>query len=190
MEVRYIEIKTSPAGQIIRAYTPEQYKKEMARRKNATARARKLTRLQERVGAVLAMLGFLMLLGAGGMCEIGQIIGYGLAGLFLFVFGVWLAHGFYGQADKAEWLREPYKDMTLAARRARESRWKAKTCSRVVHPRFGEVIVPHTSNYAAMLNAAEYWGCDWLEIIDDVEVWAVGPDAVPVKMPRHERNGR
>lgn len=26
----------------------------------------------------------------------------------------------------------PYKDMTLAARRARESRWKAKTCSRVV----------------------------------------------------------
>ena len=100
MEVRYIEIKTSPAGQIIRAYTPEQYKKEMARRKNAAARARKLTRLQERVGAVLAMLG------AGGMCEIGQIIGYGLAGLFLFVFGVWLAHGFYGQADKAEWARE------------------------------------------------------------------------------------
>ena len=78
----------------------------------------------------------------------------------------------------------------IYARRARESRWKAKTCSRVVHPRFGEVIVPHTSNYAAMLNAAEYWGCDWLEIIDDVEVWAVGPDAVPVKMPRHERNGR
>ena len=44
MEVRYIEIKTSPAGQIIRAYTPEQYKKEMARRKNAAARARKLNR--------------------------------------------------------------------------------------------------------------------------------------------------
>ena len=106
MEVRYIEIKTGPAGQIIRAYTPEQYKKEMARRKNAAARARKLTRLQERVGAALAMLGFLMLLGAGGMCEIWQIISYGLAGLFLFVFGVWLAHGFYGQDDKAEWLRE------------------------------------------------------------------------------------
>ena len=28
MEVRYIEIKTSPAGQIIRAYTPEQYKRK------------------------------------------------------------------------------------------------------------------------------------------------------------------
>lgn len=61
---------------------------------------------------------------------------------------------------------------------------KQRLGSRVVHPRFGEVIVPHTSNYAAMLNAAEYWGCDWLEIIDDVEVLAVGPDAVPVKMPR------
>ena len=101
MQVRYIEIKTSLEGQTIKAYTPAQYKKEMTRRKNAAARARKLTRLQERVGAVLAML-----LGAGGMCEIGQIIGYGLAGLFLFVFGVWLAHGFYGQADKAEWARE------------------------------------------------------------------------------------
>ncbi len=106
MEVRYIEIKTSPAGQIIKAYIPAQYKKERTRRKNVAARARKLNRLQERVGAVLAMLGFLVLLGAGGMCEIGQIIGYGLAGLFLFAFGVWLAHGFYGQADKAEWLRE------------------------------------------------------------------------------------
>ena len=52
------------------------------------------------------------------------------------------------------------------------------------------MIVSFTSNYADMLNAAEYWGCDMLEIIDDVEVWAVGPDAVPVKMPRHERNGR
>lgn len=65
----------------------------------------------------------------------------------------------------------PYNDMTLAARRARESRWNAKTCARVVHPRFGEVIVPHTSNYAAMLNAAEYWGCDWLEMnmeLDDL----------------------
>ena len=114
MQVRYIEIKTSPEGQTIKAYTPAQYKKEFPWLKevdslalaNAAARARKLTRLQERVGAVLAMLGFLMLLGAGGMCEIGQIIGYGLAGLFLFVFGVWLAHGFYGQADKAEWARE------------------------------------------------------------------------------------
>lgn len=53
MQVRYIEIKTSPEGQTIKAYTPAQYKKEMTRRKNAAARARKLTRLQERVGAVL-----------------------------------------------------------------------------------------------------------------------------------------
>ena len=47
MQVRYIEIKTSREGQTIKAYTPAQYKKEMTRRKNAAARARKLTRLQE-----------------------------------------------------------------------------------------------------------------------------------------------
>lgn len=56
MQVRYIEIKTSPEGQTIKAYTPAQYKKEMTRRKNAAARARKLTRLQERVGAVLLLI--------------------------------------------------------------------------------------------------------------------------------------
>ena len=123
MEVRYIEIKTSPAGQIIRAYTPEQYKKEMARRKNATARARKLTRLQERVGAVLAMLGFLMLLGAGGMCEIGQIIGYGWPGCSCSFSACGWPTGFTGRPTRRSGCVNPYKDMTLAARRARESRW-------------------------------------------------------------------
>lgn len=53
MEVWYIENKTSPEGQIIRAYTTEKYKKEMTRRKNAATRACKLTRLQERVGDTL-----------------------------------------------------------------------------------------------------------------------------------------
>ena len=170
MEVRYIEIKTNWRGKSLEPIPRSSTKKGNGPAGNATARARKLTCLQERVGAVLAMLGFLYAAGRWRYVRDRQIIGYGLAGLFLFVFGVWLAHGFYGQADKAEWLRESVYDMTLYARRARESRWRAKTCSRVVHPRFGEVIVPHTSNYAAMLNAAEYWGCDWLEIIDDVEV--------------------
>ena len=71
-----------------------------------------------------------------------------------------------------------------SVRRAREERWRVRGRARVVHPKYGAVVVPHRSNYAALLNAAEYWGCDWLEIIDDVKVWAVGPDAVPVKMPR------
>ena len=149
MEVRYIEIKTSPEGQTIKAYTPAQYKKEMTRRKNAGR------------SSVTAW--------PGCSCSFPA---YGLP------------TGFTDRPTKRSGRVNPYKDMTLAARRARESRWNAKTCARVVHPRFGEVIVPHTSNYAAMLNAAEYWGCDWLEIIDDVKVWAVGPDAVPVKMPR------
>lgn len=121
MEVRYIEIKTSPAGQIIRAYTPEQYKKEMARRENATARARKLTRLQERVGAVLALFGFLMLLGAGGMCEIGQIIGYGLTGLFLFVFGVSCMCGKHGVLTLSE------RTTGQTGRKALALKWTATT---------------------------------------------------------------
>lgn len=87
MEVRYIEIKTGPAGQIIRAYTPEQYKKEMARRKNAAARARKLTRCRSVSVPRLPCWGSLCCWALAVCAEIGQIIGYGLAGLFLFVFG-------------------------------------------------------------------------------------------------------
>lgn len=105
MEVRYIEIRNTPAGQTIKVFTPEQHEKEMARRKAAARHARKMNRLQECAGTVLALLGFLMVLGAGGACEMGQIIGYGLAGVLLFAFGVWLAHGFYGQEHKAEWAR-------------------------------------------------------------------------------------
>ena len=163
MEVRYIEIKTSPAGQIIRAHSPSQ-----AVRSTASLCCWAL--------AVCARSGRSSVMDWPGCSCSFSACGW--------------PTGFTGRPTRRSGCVNPYKDMTLAARRARESRWKAKTCSRVVHPRFGEVIVPHTSNYAAMLNAAEYWGCDWLGIIDDVEVWAVGPDAVPVKMPRHERNGR
>lgn len=59
-------------------------------------------------------------------------------------------------------------------KRARETRWNAKGRSRVVHPKYGAVVVPHSSNFTALLNAAEYWGCDWTEI-RDAEVWAAGP---------------
>ena len=50
--------------------------------------------------------------------------------------------------------------------RERVRRWKARGRAKVVHPKYGQVIVPHSSNYAAILNAAEYWGCDWTEIRD------------------------
>ena len=66
-----------------------------------------------------------------------------------------------------------------AAARAREERWRAAGRSRVVSQKYGEVVVPHGSNLAALMNAAEVWGCSWTDI-RDAEVWAADPGAVPV----------
>ena len=69
-----------------------------------------------------------------------------------------------------------------AAERAREHRWNAPGRSRVVHPAHGTIVVPHSSNLAAIMNAAEVWRCDWAEIMD-AQVWAAEPGDVPAKMP-------
>lgn len=53
-----------------------------------------------------------------------------------------------------------------SVRRAREERWRVRGRARVVHPKYGAVVVPHRSNYSALLNAAEYWGCEWTDIRD------------------------
>ena len=72
--------------------------------------------------------------------------------------------------------------LAAAGKRSRESRWSAPGRSRVVHPAHGTVVVPHASNLAAIMNAAEVWRCDWAEITD-AQVWAAEPGDVPVKMP-------
>ena len=41
-----------------------------------------------------------------------------------------------------------------AVARARFHRWQAPGRSRVVHPAHGSIVVPHTSDLAAILNAA------------------------------------
>ena len=66
--------------------------------------------------------------------------------------------------------------------RARLGRWGAKSMAKVVHPTRGTVVVPHHSNLAALMNAAEVWGCSWMEI-RDAKVWAADPGAAPVPMP-------
>lgn len=71
-----------------------------------------------------------------------------------------------------------------AENRARTHRWQAPGRSRVVHPAHGSVVVPHVSNFAAILNAAEVWGCDWVKILD-AEVWAADPSEPAAKMPLH-----
>lgn len=69
-----------------------------------------------------------------------------------------------------------------ARERTRAERWNARGRSRVVHPKYGEVVVPHSSNLAAVMNAAEYWECDW-STITDAKVWLAGPGDGPVALP-------
>ena len=69
-----------------------------------------------------------------------------------------------------------------AVEREREHRWNAPGRSRVVHPDHSTVVVPYFSNLAAIMNAAEVWRCDWVEIMD-AQVWAAEPGDVPAKMP-------
>jgi len=70
--------------------------------------------------------------------------------------------------------------------RSRRERWEPKSLARVTHPAHGSVVVPHRSNLAAILNAAEVWGCDWMEI-KDATVYVAEHGAVAAKMPIHIR---
>ena len=66
--------------------------------------------------------------------------------------------------------------------RARIERWSAKGTARVTHPARGTVVVPCSSKLAAIMNAAEVWRCDWMEI-RGAEVRAAKPGDLAVKMP-------
>lgn len=85
-----------------------------------------------------------------------------------------------GHGERMEWDLSRETTHNAAARRARIHRWRVPGRSRVVHPAHGSVVVPHASNLAAVMNAAEVWGCDWTEI-RDAKVWAApGEKAVPM----------
>lgn len=81
-----------------------------------------------------------------------------------------------------------YETHQAATQREREQRWNAPCRAKVVHPKYGSIIVPHCSNFAAILNAAEYWGCDWLEVINAEVWWARPEDGQAVTMPEIYRN--
>lgn len=67
---------------------------------------------------------------------------------------------------------------------AREQRWRAPARSWVSHPKFGSVIVPHASNLAATMNAAEFWNCDLMEIISEAKVDWIPQNQGPLRRPR------
>ena len=64
-----------------------------------------------------------------------------------------------------------------AKKLARRHRWEFPGKVRVVHPKYGEVIVPGASPFAAIQCAAEKWKCDWAEITD-AKVWALDSPSV------------
>lgn len=77
--------------------------------------------------------------------------------------------------------------------RARLERWSAKGTARVTHPERGTVVVPCSSNLTAIMNAAEVWRCDWMELrgaevraAEPGDVAAVGPPqaALALKAPQ------
>lgn len=79
-------------------------------------------------------------------------------------------------------MHNPVSKVSLEAeRRAREDRWNAKGTARVEHQKYGSVIVPHSSNFAAVRNAAEFWGCDWLEVIG-AKVWKADAKDKPIRI--------
>ena len=85
-----------------------------------------------------------------------------------------------GDRERMEWNLNRTDTRAAAARRARIHRWSVPGRARVTHPAHGAVVVPHCSNLAAILNAAEVWGCNWVEILD-AQVWAAqGEQAAPM----------
>ena len=70
----------------------------------------------------------------------------------------------------------------LAEQRTRVERRNAKGIAKVSHHKYGTVIVPHSSNFTAIRNAAEFWGCDWLEVLD-AQVLRADPEDKPVCIP-------
>jgi len=70
-----------------------------------------------------------------------------------------------------------------AEERAQVARWESKGQARVTHETHGSIVVPCGSKYAALLCAADYWRCDWLDI-RGATVMAAEPGAIPVKPPR------
>ena len=92
MKAAYCEIKRGRNCVTVNYYSKEGYglelgcrKLERERREAYAAKRRRLNRIRENIGAGVGMLGFLLLLCAGGTEEISTIIMTGAAGLVLMV---------------------------------------------------------------------------------------------------------
>lgn len=84
-------------------------------------------------------------------------------------------------------MRWDYESYQAAIKRERAERWNAIGVAAVEHHKYGCVVVPHCSNLAAVFNAAEYWDCDWVEIIGAKVRCAEPEDGPTVTMPERYR---
>ena len=64
--------------------------------------------------------------------------------------------------------------------------WKRPGVARVIHPKYGSVVVPCSSRLSAIMCAAAVWGCHWHRV-HDAEVWAAEPGEQPVPLPEKYR---
>ena len=64
------------------------------------------------------------------------------------------------------WPDEQSMEHKINVERQNKRRRNFPSRARVTHPAHGEIIVPCASPLAAVMCAAEAWGCDWAEILD------------------------
>lgn len=105
MKSVYCEIARGEGCTKISLYSEAEYKRELRRREQHEKIRRKRTHVREVAGALIGLAGFMMLVCAGGAYEVGTLIALGATGMGLMVLGGWMGHAFYGQEDKAEWMR-------------------------------------------------------------------------------------
>ena len=77
---------------------------------------------------------------------------------------------------------ENHHSQSRAKEQNREYRWSAQAKARVMHPTRGTTVVPCRSKLAALMNAAEVWGCRLTEL-EGARVWAAKPGDVAEKRP-------
>lgn len=112
MKAMYCEIERGRGRANVNIYTEVEYSAELERRRMAekrraqcVAKQRRRAHVQEVVGGIVGMFGFLLLMCIDGVETLWGMALLGAVGLGLMVLGGWMGHAFYGQADKAEWLR-------------------------------------------------------------------------------------
>lgn len=60
----------------------------------------------------------------------------------------------------------------IEGKRRHIDRWSAPSKALVKNPRYGSVVVPCETKFAALLCAAEAWGVSEVEAFHGSEVWA------------------